>query len=254
MQPSSPKHIISVDWRLLLKRLRKRFGLLFNSAKHRASKTEYTPPTWLSGFKLTWFRLGLIGLLLYVFTQKQIDFNISVGKEGLRTGQAIATTTASAFGQIQEQTNSHQMGLMSVSNGSSPASTNASWSIDQLDPVAVQAYIDRFERVALTEADKFGIPVAGKLAMGIYESKAGTSPVSLENNNHFGEATPNGYYPNAWTNWRAHSEYLNSEFPELTNMALDIDRWLANLDRSSYSSTSDYAARLRAIIDRFGLR
>lgn len=254
MQPSSPKHVISIDWRLLFKRLRKRLGLLLSSAKHRASRTEYTPPTWLSGFKLTWFRLGLIGLLLYVFTQKQIDFNISVGKEGLRTGQAIATTAVSTFGQAQDQNSSHQMGLLSVSNGSSSTSANADWSIDQLDPVAVQTYINRFERVALTEADKFGIPVAGKLAMGIYESAAGTSPVSLENNNHFGEATPNGYYPNAWTNWRAHSEYLHVEFPELTNMALDVDRWLVNLDRSSYSTTSDYAERLRSIIDRFGLR
>ncbi|MEM6878928.1 MAG: glucosaminidase domain-containing protein [Bacteroidota bacterium] len=194
-----------------------------------------------------------MGLLLYVFTQKQIDFNISVGKEGLRTGQAIVARTTS-LGASDNATETHQMGLLSVSGENTVASRGQDWHVDQLNPVDVQAYINRFERVALTEADKYGIPVAGKLAMGIYESKAGKSPVSIENNNHFGHATPNGYYPNAWTNWRAHSEFLNSEFPELTNTAFDLDRWLVNLDRSSYSSTPDYADRLRAIIEKFGLK
>lgn len=256
MQPSTPNRVISINWKLLFRRVRRRFGLLFNSARHKAAQTEYTPPVWFSKFRLTWFRFGLIALLIYVFTQKQIDFNISVGKEGIQTGQLVADRNASQHQSIASTVGDqpHQMGVLPVKNGTASSSTSNSWHVDQIDPMAVQAYISRFERVALTEADKYGIPVAGKLAMGIYESHAGTSPVSVENNNHFGAATPNGYYPNAWTNWRAHSEYLVAEFPELTNTPHDLDRWLDNLGRSSYSEKPDYADRLRAIIERFGLK
>lgn len=255
MQRSTPNRVISINWPLLFKRLKRRFSLLFHSARHKASQTEYTPPSWMARFRLTWFRLGLIALLLYVFTQKQIDFNISVGKEGVKTGQAVAANHSVSHQTASTISNgeSHQLGLLSMGNATADKSATT-WRVDQLDPTAVQAYVSRFERVALTEADKYGIPVAGKLAMGIYESHAGTSPVSVENNNHFGAATPNGYYPNAWSNWRAHSEFLVAEFPQLTNTPLDLDRWLDNLARSNYSSVPNYAARLRAIIERFGLK
>ncbi|MEM7571896.1 MAG: glucosaminidase domain-containing protein [Bacteroidota bacterium] len=249
MRSAARERVVSIDWSLLFRRIRRRIAQLFSSAKHKAAQTEYTPPVWLTSFRLSWFRLGLIALFLYVFTQKQIDFNFSVGKEGLFAGGATSEQTVTTAALT-----SNQMSIIPVSTTQATSTSAGSWSVDQLNRPNVEAYVERFERVARTEAEKYGIPIAGKLAMAIYESQAGTSPVAQENNNHFGAATPNGYYPNAWTNWRSHSEFLKHDFPQLTNQANNLEGWLASLSRSSYqANATEYTDRLRSIIQAFNL-
>lgn len=241
--------ILTIDWSLLFRRLRLRFSQLFRSARHRAAQTEYTPPAWAANFRLGWFRLGLIGLLIFVFTQKQIDFTVSVGKAGLSAGtNPVTAAKLDNSSSGAPKTVSTRMSVLPASGA-----TVQEWSVDQLEASKVSAYINRFERVAYTEAEKYGIPAQAKLAMAILESEAGTHPRTRENNNHFGSATPDGYYTNAWANWRAHSEMMSREYSQLVNYQNDLRRWVRELDNTGYSQDPQYGNKLLAIIDRFDL-
>lgn len=252
LRNSSGDRILVIDWKLLFKRLKQRFVLLFRSARHRAEQTEYTPPAWASNFRFSWFRLGLIGIALFVFTQKQIDFTISVGKNGV----AALVNETSANGQHISQTAlavKESSSQLSVLPSLSAVTTNKAWSIQQYDAQKVDAYIKRFQRVARTEEDKFQIPAAAKLAIAIYESNAGADPRAVENNNHFGKATPDGYYANAWANWRAHSELIDKEYTDLKAYSNSTENWISMLARSNYTSDPDYDSKLMAIVERFNL-
>ncbi|MEL6276944.1 MAG: glucosaminidase domain-containing protein, partial [Bacteroidota bacterium] len=255
---SSGDRVLTIDWPLLFRRLRMRFGQFFRSARHRAEQTEYTPPIWASKLRLSWFRLGLIGIAIFVFTQKQIDFTVSVGKLGVSAGSAPSTAATSVV--YKEQTGSpttvanndnQQMGVIPSNTTTSPQLPR--WSVDQFDVATTRAYINRFERVAQTEEEKYGIPAAAKLAMAILESNAGTNHLAKRNNNHFGSITAEGYYDNAWNNWRAHSEIIKNEFSALRKYSNDYHRWIKALAQTNYSNDATYANKLLAIIDRFNL-
>ncbi len=257
IRQSQAQQIIAINWRLLFQRLRARLSRLWKSASHQASQVEYEPPKWLGslrirwlgGVKLTWFRAGLLFLLIYVLTNKQIDFTISVGEAGISAGKNPPTAA-------KKQKNSMpaaQTAQLSVWPSSEKGTGANSWDVTSLPKEAVDSYIKRFRQVAQTEAEKFGIPMAAKLAMAILESEAGTHPRALENNNHFGHATPNGYYPSAWANWRAHSEMMKAEYSQLANYNQNLQRWLKELDNTGYSEDPHYGSKLMDIIRYFEL-
>lgn len=235
--------------------MRTRAGQYFSSLKFRASRTEYIPPAWMERFRLSWFRLGLIGLLLFVFTQRQVDFTISMGKEGLAagttTGRHMAAKTSDASADPAARDN---MSVLPVAaTVAAPEPTKAVWSVEQYNVREVRAYVNRFQRVARGEEEKFSIPAPAKMALAILGSGAGTNPAARENNNHFGTITANGYYENAWMNWRAHSELIDREFPQLANESVNYQQWIAALARTSYSRDKDIGKKLLTIIEHFGL-
>ena len=47
-------------------------------------------------------------------------------------------------------------------------------------------YIERFKDIAISEAERAGVPASIKLAQGILESNAGQSTLARKANNHFG--------------------------------------------------------------------
>ena len=234
--------VFTVNWSLLLRRLRSQLGLVFTSARHRASNTEYIPPTWMTRMRLTWFRLGLVVLAAFVFTQKQIDLTLSVGTEGLGVTEGDAYESAAA------STTTTLSMLPSGSTAAAPA-----WNVSTLDIPTVTAYVDRFKRVARTEEEKFGIPAAANLAMAILESDAGESTAARKNNNHFAASLDATHYDNAWSSWRAHSETLSRRFPELASESVNYQQWIAALANTGYSRDPQYPAKLLKIIDRFEL-
>lgn len=238
---------ISIDWKFLFQRFRNQLIRLWKSASHRVSQVEYTPPKWMGGFKITWFRLGLLLLLFYVINNKQIDFTISVGKVDDSARESSAADAA--VSNDGPKSNTARLGFWPASE----AGAKASWDVTQLPREAVEQYIKRFRQVAQTEAEKFGVPAAAKLAMAILESEAGTHPRALENNNHFGQATPKGYYPSAWANWRAHSEMMHREYSQLANYGHNTQRWLKELDNTSYSPDPQYGSKLMDIIRHYHL-
>lgn len=248
--------ILTIDWQLLFRRIGLRFRQLFTSARHRVAQTEYTPPAWATKFRFSWFRLGLIAIALFVFTQKQVDFTVSVGKLGVSAGAAPTTAAKALTNQVHSPnpTPATQMSVIPGVVQSAPQSNDLpSWQVEQYDPATVRAYINRFARVAKTEEEKYGIPAAAKLAMAILESQAGTSPKTLENNNHFGSVTANGYYANAWNNWRAHSDFIRNTYPTLIQFNANYREWITALGKTNYSTDPQYGQKLLAIIQHYSL-
>lgn len=238
--------IFTVNWSLLGRRLRNRGGQLFTSARHRAATTEYIPPSWLGNLRLTWFRFGLIALVLFVLTQKQIDFTFSVGADG------VAVTAKDKEVASSPQTSTLSM-LPTGSSQAENSPARPAWTVDSYDELTVIAYVDRFARVAQTEEHKYGIPKAAKLAMAILESDAGQSNAARDRNNHFAATDGNRYYDNAWSSWRAHSEDLDRRFPGLAHESVNHQQWIAALAKTGYSRDAGYTQKLLQIIDRFAL-
>ncbi|CAH1002109.1 hypothetical protein LEM8419_03026 [Neolewinella maritima] len=240
------QQIFTINWSLLLRRLRLRGGQVLTSARHRANTTEYIPPVWMSQLRLTWFRLGLIVLCAFVFTQKQIDFTFTVGANGVGTQTSEQQSTAAT--QISA------LSMLPTGGSSAVVAATPAWTVAQLDASAVRDYINRFERVARTEEEKYGIPAAAKLAMAILESEAGQATAAIKDNNHFAATIATEYYDNAWTSWRAHSQLVTERFPALAHETVNYQQWIAALARTSYSSDPQYSQKLLDIIAAYDLK
>lgn len=148
-------------------------------------------------------------------------------------------------------------------------------------------YIRRFQRTAIEEMKKFGIPASISLAQGILESGAGTSTLSLPKevvhpktkrpgaNNHFGmkcfsKKCKKGHcmnftddhhkdffriYNNAWESWRAHSQMLSSgRYTTLKKYGKDYRNWAYGLKKLGYATDRNYAEKLIGIIEEYKLQ
>lgn len=246
---------ISIDWGLLWRRLLARISQLFTSLRHKAGQTEYSPPAWMQRFRLSWFRLGLMALAAFIFTQKQVDFTLSVGKEGLAIGESDGRHSAvKGGGQTASTTSTANMSMLPVSNQQTTAtSKNPVWNVNKLDVAQVRSYVNRFEKVAQGEEQKFHVPAPAAMALAILNSNAGQSPSAKRDNNHFGTITSGRYFENAWMNWRAHSEIVNKRFPELADNSVNYQQWVAALAKTNYSSDRKLADKLMDIVERFNL-
>lgn len=241
--------ILTIDWSLLWRRAKTRVGQFFTSLRHRAGQTEYIPPVWIQRLRLSWFRLGLIALAFFVFTQKQIDFTLSVGKEGIALGNTTGRHMATQNNATTTSMGTSQLSVLPLPG----ASSVSAWSVDQLDARAVKTYISRFEKVAQGEEEKFSIPAPAKMALAILASQAGQSPAAKKDNNHFGAITDKGYYENAWMNWRAHSELVDQRYPQLATESVNYQQWIAALAKTNYSSDPKLPNKLMDIIEHFHL-
>lgn len=247
--------VLTIDWKLLWRRLRAYVGQFFTSLRHKAANTEYIPPAWMQRFRLTWFRMGLMALALFVFTQKQVDFTVSMGKEGFAIGQSEGRhSAATAANTVAGSTSTASMSPLSVSGQESGTTVAApAWDVNDLDAATVRAYVNRFERVAKGEEVKFNVPAPANMALAILFSNAGQADAAQRDNNHFGAFTDNGYYDNAWMNWRAHSERLNKRFPELADNSVNYQQWIAALAKTNYSSDQKLVNKVMDIVERFNL-
>lgn len=141
-------------------------------------------------------------------------------------------------------------------------------------PVEVKVYVERFRDIAVKEMKKFGIPASISLAQGLIESRAGTSKLAVQNNNHFGikcfsRNCKKGHCTNftddshkdffrkfkkPWESWRAHSQLLASgRYAKLKNHGRDYRKWAYGLQAAGYASDSRYAEKLIGIIERYDL-
>lgn len=246
---------ISIDWGLLWRRFLAHIGQLFTSLRHKAGRTEYTPPAWMQRFRLSWFRLGLMALAAFIFTQKQVDFTLSVGKEGLAIGESQGRHSATKDTNGTASTASvASMGMMPVSDNQTIATpSTTAWDVNKLDAAQVRAYINRFEKVAQGEEEKFNIPAPAAMALAILNSNAGQSASAKRDNNHFGTITADRYFENAWMNWRAHSEIVDKRFPQLADNGVNYQQWVAALAKTNYSSDRKLANKVMDIVERFNL-
>lgn len=135
-------------------------------------------------------------------------------------------------------------------------------------------YIERFSKIAIGEMEKFGIPASISLAQGLIESRAGTSKLAVNNNNHFGikcfsrhcakghctnftDDTHKDFFrkfKSPWESWRAHSQLLASgRYAKLQKYGRDYRKWAYGLKSIGYATDRTYAEKLIGIIERFDL-
>lgn len=146
--------------------------------------------------------------------------------------------------------------------------------VEDVQEDIAQKYVTRFESIARTEMEKFGIPASISLAQGLVESRAGTSTLARRNNNHFGmkcfsKKCPKGHcsnhtddshkdffrvYDNAWESWRAHSQMLaTGRYASLKKYGRDYRNWAYGLKTLGYATDRNYADKLIGMIERYNL-
>ncbi len=139
-----------------------------------------------------------------------------------------------------------------------------------------RTYIERYAPVAEAEMRHFGIPASITLAQGLLESNAGDSPLARKTNNHFGikcfsRTCKRGHcvnftddshkdffvrYDNAWSSFRAHSQFLKNSKRYAALFKLDptdYRAWAHGLQRAGYATDPLYAEKLIAIVENLGL-
>jgi len=134
-----------------------------------------------------------------------------------------------------------------------------------------QAYIRRYGTVAVGEMQKFGIPASITIAQGLLETRAGTSKLASQNNNHFGikcfsrrcgkghcsnftDDTHKDFfikYKSVWESYRAHSKLLRSKC--YARISGDYRQWAYGLKECGYASDPNYAESLIKLIRLYGL-
>lgn len=136
-----------------------------------------------------------------------------------------------------------------------------------------EEYINLYSPIAVEQMEEFHIPASITLAQGLLESGAGKSPLAIKGNNHFGikchktwkgktmlrnDDAPNEcfrVYGNAAESYRDHSLFLQGpRYSSLYDLeASDYAGWARGLSRCGYATDPNYADKLVAIIERYGL-
>ncbi|MFN0204205.1 MAG: glucosaminidase domain-containing protein [Bacteroidia bacterium] len=160
-----------------------------------------------------------------------------------------------------------------------------SFSAIQAQPSNVRwEYIQRFNKIAIDEMKRTGIPASIKLAQGLLESGGGTSVLARKANNHFGvkcgsewrgatyyvkddDYDENGQliescfraYEDAESSYIAHSEFLRDPNKAYRYGFLfrldqkDYKKWAQGLKSAGYATSPTYADNLINIIDQYKL-
>lgn len=232
-----------IDIGAILHHLWKGLGKLFVAIKYQISKH---PGFSFSNMKMPWLKLGLAALALFILTKKDIHFSINMKAplEGLvNDRQEEANTPA----------NVDQMSLVSPVSFQTKKVVESKFSLSNISDAEARKYIKRFQKVAIAEMDKFGIPASIKIAQGLLESRAGTNGDAQNDNNHFGSAMAGHEYTSAWQNWRAHSIYLQENYPSLFQLGNNYKKWANGFKSAGYNSERNYGQFLIEIIKKYNL-
>lgn len=131
-----------------------------------------------------------------------------------------------------------------------------------------ETYIARYCTLAQEQQRKHNIPASITLAQGLLESAAGGSTLAVEARNHFGikchDWAGEGMmykgdcyrkYDDVEQSYHDHSMFLlRSRYEELYELDItDYKAWATGLKRLGYAEDPQYATKLIALIERFGL-
>lgn len=208
----------------------------------------FTTNRFLDWLQENWFRLLLLGILVWLLTKKDLTLQLSL--------ENSASTPLSGI-QI----------LPAAQESSSPVllSGEPATAAQQL------AYVKEFQEIARREMRHYGIPASIKLAQAILETNAGTSALALRNNNHFGikcfsKTCGKGHcsnfsddshkdffriYPTARDSYRSHSQFLQGDrYRELFKLkSTDYRGWAQGLAAAGYATDKRYAEKLIQLIE-----
>lgn len=139
----------------------------------------------------------------------------------------------------------------------------------------IRNYIATYQDIAIEEMQRTGVPASIKLAQGIFETTAGTSPLVLRSSNHFGIKCKSNWtgesvrhdddlkqecfrkYPSALDSYQDHSNFLrqNSRYAFLFQLdPTDYRGWAFGLKKAGYATNSRYPMALIKIIEDYNLQ
>lgn len=145
-------------------------------------------------------------------------------------------------------------------------------------------YVTKYNRAAILEMERIGVPASITLAQGIIESAAGTSDLAQQANNHFGIKCGGNWdgktyykqdddrdeqgnikescfrkYESVEESFLDHGEFLRdprkaTRYGYLFNLdRTDYKAWARGLQSAGYATSSDYADKLINMIERYKL-
>lgn len=246
MQQGRPASLMSqATLETLLRRLLQGLGKVAVVARYLLSRFSWNwRPFALPKWKISWWKVGLAALAVFIVLKKDIQFSINMRAP---VGAGIRDDDHAGDSRGADELNVAQSVAFREENHSSPASTALT------DDQQVQAYIGRFAGVAVSEMKRFGIPASITMAQGILESGAGTTAAARRENNHFGKPLAGQSYASAWENWREHSLLLYHEYSTLFDNGLNYKKWARGLRQAKYSSDRNYDRKLIDLIERYQL-
>ena len=143
------------------------------------------------------------------------------------------------------------------------------------DTNSIMEYIDSYKDLAMAEMKRTGVPASVKLAQGIHETSAGTSPLVMKSNNHFGIKCKTGWngpsvkhdddarnecfrkYESATESYQDHSNFLkgSARYAPLFKLdPADYEGWAWGLKKAGYATNPKYAQTLIKLIEDYGLQ
>lgn len=145
----------------------------------------------------------------------------------------------------------------------------------QAQKQAVEAYINTYKELAITEMLRTGVPASIKLAQGILESQSGESDLAKKSNNHFGIKCKTEWtgdktyhdddergecfrvYPSVADSYKDHSDFLRSR-PHYAFLfqinPTNAEAWAKGLKKAGYATSSTYPQRLLKVINDYHLQ
>lgn len=223
-----------------------------------------------------WFKLLLLTIALYLFTQKEFSFSINLSDPEKKQEQPLkqgGQPQAAQKKQYFTEKVATRRGILDRFDlspfGSSAAVPSATEQLNTIGEGKKQAYLKRFAKVVIEERRKFGIPSSVLLGTAYLHSLAGTKEIATTANNHFTIRCSSNWkgaseliegkcfraYENSWTSFRDNSLYLSSgDFSSLRSLgSKNYKAWAKQLDKMGYSPLENFEQQLLQVIDYYGL-
>lgn len=227
----------------------------------------------LTGYKiiqLPWIKFIFLAFIVFFFVKRDMKLELNLkGNEDLKEEFRSLRLTDDQ----EKRTNTVKASTASIFTDNPNSNPQAPISPTYLNELQVTTYMKRFKDVAKTEQEKYGVPASINMAQALIESRAGSSSLAKQNNNHFGikcfsKRCKKGHcsnfsddhhkdffrkYGSAWQSWREHSKMLTSgRYKELTKSS-DYRDWAKGLAALGYATDSNYEKKLVYIIEQYGL-
>ena len=133
-----------------------------------------------------------------------------------------------------------------------------------------EAYIQKYQAIAIAEMHRTGVPASITMAQGILESASGTSKLATKGRNHFGIKCTDDWqggsirrkgmrfrkYTSPEASFRDHSDFLanRSRYAFLFNYPkTDYKKWAKGLRKAGYARDRKYPKKLISLIERYKL-
>ena len=204
------------------------------------------------------------------------------------SSRPVIRTTKKPTGSTTVRTVKKPVGKPATTASTKPVSTNTSPTVQseasteileattrvKVTTEMVLAYIEKYKSIAKADMIDYKIPASITLGQGILESGAGTGPLSIQANNHFGIKCHKEWngpsvkydddseqecfrkYTEPSESYRDHSLFLTSRdrYSNLFKLEKnDYKGWAQGLKDAGYATDPAYPTKLIALIERYQL-